>query len=90
MLGRIFLKPRSIAAMLFGSPSFGEKWSYDFSLVSMAVGEFVSMSIVTFFILGLINNSENEKNRLLVNHILLLFKLCIFKFRERQFLKVDS
>ena len=36
-------------------------------------------------ILGLINNSENDKNRLLVNHILLLFKIYVYRSREKQF-----
>ena len=44
----------------------------------------------TLFLDSVSNNSFFENNKTLVNHILLLFKLYIYKSREKKFLNINN
>ena len=36
------------------------------------------------------NNSFFEKNKIFINHILLIFKLYVYKSREKKFINIDN
>ena len=36
------------------------------------------------------NNSFSENNKILINHILLIFKLCAYKSREKKFININN
>ena len=36
------------------------------------------------------NNSFFENSKIFINHILLIFKLCVYKFREKKFININN